>query len=77
MTAEDLERAFDPFYTTKDTGTGLGLAICHSIVDDHGGTVRISSKPGEGTVVAVTLPIHEPGRRHRLNLGDAGTRQRT
>ncbi len=67
MTAEDIERAFDPFYTTKDTGTGLGLAICHSIVEDHSGTIQISSKPGQGTTVSVRLPMHQPGRPRRLN----------
>jgi PAS domain S-box-containing protein len=65
MTAEDIERAFDPFYTTKDTGTGLGLAICHSIVEEHNGTIQISSKPGQGTTVSVALPIHQPTRARR------------
>jgi len=67
MTGEDIERAFDPFYTTRDTGTGLGLAICHSIVEDHSGTIQISSKPGQGTTVSVRLPTHQPGRPRRPN----------
>jgi PAS domain S-box-containing protein len=62
MMAEAVERAFDPFYTSKETGTGLGLAICHSIVDDHGGHISIRSTPGRGTTVSVVLPLHEPGR---------------
>ena len=62
MPTEAVERAFDPFYTTKDSGTGLGLAISHSIVDDHGGRMSISSEPGKGTTVSVVLPISRPSQ---------------
>jgi two-component system NtrC family sensor kinase len=56
---ERLERIFEPFYTTKEPGrgTGLGLSICHRIVTGHGGDIRVSSRPGEGTVFTVTLPF--------------------
>jgi len=53
---EHLERIFDPFFTTKEEGTGLGLPICKQIVEQHGGTMRIESEPGEGTRVMVLLP---------------------
>jgi signal transduction histidine kinase len=46
---------FDAFYTTKEGGTGLGLAIVHRIVADHGGTIRVQSRPGE-TRFRITLP---------------------
>ncbi len=49
-------RVFDPFVTTKDTGSGLGLYIAHRIVTEHGGTIRMHSRPGGGTLCAVTLP---------------------
>jgi len=51
-------RIFDPFFTTKgpDKGTGLGLSICHSIVRQHGGEIKVWSKPGEGTCFTVRLP---------------------
>lgn len=55
MSAEEMERAFDPFYTTKERGTGLGLPICYGIVRSHGGEIDIESAPGEGTVVRVEL----------------------
>jgi len=58
MDVEVLERIFDPFFTTKPVGkgTGLGLAISYHIVKAHGGEIRVSSVPGQGTSVAVELP---------------------
>ncbi len=55
---EDLERIFDPFFTTKDPdqGTGLGLMICHRIVSDHGGTIEVRSREGEGATFCVRFP---------------------
>ena len=53
----DLDRVFDPYFTTKAGGTGLGLAMVLKIVDEHHGTVRIASREGEGTTVTVTLPM--------------------
>jgi two-component system sensor histidine kinase HydH len=54
--ADDLERVFDPYYTTKPSGTGLGLAIVHKIVEAHGGDIRLESEPGKGTVVTFRIP---------------------
>jgi len=53
---EVLPRIFEPFFTTKTKGTGLGLLICKRIVEAHGGTIGIESKPGAGTRVAIELP---------------------
>jgi signal transduction histidine kinase len=54
-----LPHVFEPFYTTKGPGkgTGLGLAIARNIVIEHGGSIRIESSPGRGTVAAVELPL--------------------
>jgi two-component system sensor histidine kinase HydH len=54
--AKDLERIFDPYFTTKPSGTGLGLAIVQKIVEAHGGAVHVSSAPGRGATVTVLLP---------------------
>lgn len=56
--AENLPRIFEPFFTTKETGkgTGLGLAIAAQTVEDHQGKIEITSTPGEGTSVLVSLP---------------------
>jgi signal transduction histidine kinase len=57
MTAADLARAFEPFYSTKgERGTGLGLAICKQIIDGHRGSMRLDSTPGGGTTVTIDLP---------------------
>lgn len=51
-------RIFIPFYTTKEKGTGLGLAICQRIVKNHGGTIEIESRLGEGTTFVIRLPTN-------------------
>ena len=57
---EDLERIFDPFYTTKDGGTGLGLSICSRIADEHDGTLSVRNLPGGGGVeFSLALPAAE------------------
>jgi len=54
---EELARVFEPFYTTKSSGTGLGLAIAYRIMEDHGGTIEVSSTPGIGTTAVLTFPV--------------------
>ena len=54
----ELEKIFEPFYTTKTSGTGLGLAVVKAIVEDHNGEIRIDSTPGDGSTVSITLPLY-------------------
>ncbi|MGE5619153.1 MAG: sensor histidine kinase [Sphingomonadaceae bacterium] len=60
---EHLPKVMEPFFTTKPNGkgTGLGLAICRRIVEEHGGSIEISSASGEGTTVRITLPAASRG----------------
>lgn len=60
MSAEHLERIFEPFYTTKPvgTGTGLGLSITHAIITEMGGTIEVSSKLNEGSTFTIKIPTH-------------------
>lgn len=61
MTPEVLDRAMEPFYTTKSVGkgTGLGLSMVYGTVRAHGGAISIKSQPGKGTQVQIALPIGE------------------
>jgi two-component system sensor histidine kinase HydH len=54
--SEDLDRIFDPYFTTKSDGTGLGLAIVHKIVEAHGGEVDVESLANRGTIITLTIP---------------------
>lgn len=65
MSDEVLEKVFTPFYTTKDVGegTGLGLSVVEGIVNSHGGSITVESRPGEGTKFGVYLPSNASPRR--------------
>jgi signal transduction histidine kinase len=57
--AEEAERLFTPYYTTKKHGTGLGLAIAQSVISDHQGKISVRSKPGVGTTFRIELPLSQ------------------
>jgi signal transduction histidine kinase len=65
--AENISQVFEPYFSTKETGTGLGLAIVKKAVDDHNGTISVTSKHGEGTTFTVTLPTAENDERGTMN----------
>ena len=58
MPPEVAARVFDPFFSTRrrEGGTGLGLSLVHRIVSEHGGTIDVHSRPGEGTAFIIELP---------------------
>jgi signal transduction histidine kinase len=56
LTAEECERLFTPYYTSKPHGTGLGLAIVQSVISDHGGRISVRSESGSGTTFVIELP---------------------
>jgi two-component system sensor histidine kinase HydH len=60
---KDLDRIFDPYFTTKSSGTGLGLAIVQKIIEAHRGEIQVASTPGLGTTVSVILPEGDSGRK--------------
>ena len=60
---DQINRIFEPFYTTKKKGTGLGLMIVQRIVRDHGGRIELESYVNRGTTFRVWLPFHERPRR--------------
>ena len=66
MAPDVLENAFTPYFSTKKGGTGLGLAMARRIVEDHGGSLNLSSEPGKGTQFTLCLPAPaaELGQQH-------------
>ncbi|MBI4462037.1 MAG: PAS domain S-box protein [Acidobacteria bacterium] len=70
ISRENLHKIYDPFFTTKSAasgrGTGLGLAVCYGIIQEHAGTIQVSSSPGQGTSFLLEFPARAPvaaGRR--------------
>ncbi|HEX5110874.1 MAG TPA: ATP-binding protein [Vicinamibacterales bacterium] len=61
ISAEDMAHIFDPYFTTRRAGTGLGLPIAKNIIDGLGGTISVSSQPGEGTEIEISLPRGRDG----------------
>jgi signal transduction histidine kinase/ActR/RegA family two-component response regulator len=68
----NLSKIFTPFFTTKEVGkgTGLGLSLCYGIIHEHGGSIRVESKFGEGATFIVELPVAE-GAPANLSESDA------
>jgi signal transduction histidine kinase len=63
IAAHHLDRIWDPFFTTKPIGqgTGLGLSITRQTISRFGGDIRVESRPGEGAVFIIELPVQGPG----------------
>ena len=72
ISAENLSRVFEPYFTTKTSGTGLGLLIVRRIVREHGGELSIESSEGKGLTLTIRLP-HIDRRVRMLEAGDAGS----
>ncbi len=68
ISEEELQKLFNPFFTTKQRGgSGLGLITCHQIVDEHRGTIDVQTEVGKGSTFIVTLPL-DPRRYNRRRV---------
>jgi signal transduction histidine kinase len=54
---QDRERIFDPFFTTKSGGMGMGLAICFTVVENHGGKLRLVKSDSDGSIFELAIPV--------------------
>jgi len=76
ISPENIERIFEPLFTTKPKGIGLGLAISRRLVEQNGGTINVTSTVSEGTTFTVTLPVAEiKGGNREAQNASAGSRR--
>jgi PAS domain S-box-containing protein len=68
----NLDKIFDPYFTTKECGTGLGLSTTHAIISKHNGSINITSEAGRGTTVSIILPTST-----EINSGEECIAERT
>jgi signal transduction histidine kinase len=61
MSEEEIEKIFNPEYTTKEKGLGLGLTLSYEIVKGHGGSINVASKENEGAIFEIILPLEHTG----------------
>ncbi len=81
ISQENIQKIFDPYFTTKKSGNGLGLSTCFSIIKKHGGHISVESEPGVGTTFCIYLPAsmkitgntQEPGMAKTESTGVAST----
>jgi two-component system sensor histidine kinase HydH len=59
----DLPHIFEPFFSTKPEGSGIGLALVYRVVEEHGGSIEVRSRVGEGTTFILTLPAPDGATR--------------
>jgi signal transduction histidine kinase len=63
ISADNLKKMFEPYFTTKDNGTGLGLTLVYKIIREHQGDIAVDSREGEGTNFEVILPVYQREQR--------------
>ncbi len=66
MSEEDIQKIYDPFFSTKKEGTGLGLTICATILKDHHGRMDVSSELGKGAAFQIYLPVCQKSRQQQV-----------
>ncbi|MCP5008396.1 MAG: GHKL domain-containing protein [Aestuariibacter sp.] len=73
ISEENLEKLFNPFFTTKPEGqgTGLGLSITYGIIQEHGGSIEVTSKEGEGSRFIITLPVGDNSQPLQTQTNEA------
>ena len=59
ISSEDIDKVFDPYFTTKEQGSGLGLSASYSIIKNHEGNIQVESHPGKGATFSIFLPASQ------------------